>query len=131
MIQEIINPIKEVDFLGDNRFLLQPLTQSQLSSMIRSRNDKFILLLERFVDKYETKKSEKSLLKKAAELIPQEPDLQDMVEVLQEKKSVTTDSGHNFSTDEMIQILENSKFYCDQIASTQLLNRNRPADFRS
>ena len=29
MIQEIINPIKEVDFLGDNRFLLQPLTQSQ------------------------------------------------------------------------------------------------------
>ena len=33
-----------------------------------------------------TKKSEKSLLKKAAELIPQEPDLQDMVEVLQEKK---------------------------------------------
>ena len=30
----------------------------------------------------------------------------------------------------MIQILENSKFYCDQIASTQLLNRNRPADFR-
>lgn len=118
-------------FLGDNRFLLQPLTQSQLSSMIRSRNDKFILLLERFVDKYENQeKAKKSLLKKAAELIPQEPDLQDMVEVLQEKKSVTTDSGHNLSTDEMIQILENSKFYCDQIASTQLLNRNRPADFR-
>ena len=59
MIQEIINPIKEVDFLGDNRFLLQPLTQSQLSSMIRSRNDKFILLLERFVDKYENQEKAK------------------------------------------------------------------------
>ena len=43
-----------------------------------------------------TKKKRKEPLKKAAELIPQEPDLQDMVEVLQEKKSVTTDSGHNF-----------------------------------
>ena len=59
MIQEIINPIKEVDFLGDNRFLLQPLTQSQLSSMIRSRNDKFIRLLERFVDKYENQEKAK------------------------------------------------------------------------
>lgn len=48
-------------FLDDNRFQLQPLSQSQLSSMIRSRNDKFAQLLERFVGRYENQELAKRI----------------------------------------------------------------------
>ncbi|EMG49966.1 hypothetical protein G210_5046 [Candida maltosa Xu316] len=118
-------------FLDDARFQLQPLTQQQLSNMIKSRNNRFDSLLKAFVDKYESQEiAEQKLIRKGTSRIPEEPDLEDMVQILQEKETTIQDTTADFTTDEIIDELKKSKYYNDQIASIQLLNDNRPPNFK-
>ncbi|RCK64162.1 ATP-dependent helicase HRQ1 [Candida viswanathii] len=119
-------------FLDDSRFQLQPLSKQHLTNLIKNRNAKFTRLLQKFIDKCaDQDEAEKKLVDAATKRIPEEPNLEDMVKVLEQKKSVTPETSVTLTTDEMIDALKESKFYEEQIASVQLLNEERPAEHQS
>ncbi|CAI5757258.1 unnamed protein product [Candida verbasci] len=116
-------------FLQNKIFQINPLNQSQLTGVIRSRNNKFITLLTKFIEKYGDLAQEK-LLAKCEKLIPKKPDNSDIMDVLTGKKSVTPDVKELVSSDDMIQVLKESKFYNDQITAIRTLNETTPAQYQ-
>lgn len=119
-------------FLEDSKFQLQPLSKQQLTNLIKNRNEKFNRLLQVFMDKFSNQEeAEKKLIDAATRRIPEEPILDDMVKLLEQRPSTTATANVTLTTDEMILALKKSKFYNNQISSVQLLNKERPAEKQS
>ncbi|KAI5962303.1 HRQ1 [Candida pseudojiufengensis] len=114
-------------FLNDTKSLLVPIEQVNLTKMIQGRDSRFKKYLDSFI-KLHGEDAEDIIVKKALPLIPEPPNLDDIVEILEGKEN-TIEEKNLITTDDMINALKNSSSYSDQISSIHQLNYESPAKY--
>ncbi|KAI3404559.2 HRQ1 [Candida oxycetoniae] len=122
---------RQAFFLSNHENVLAPLQQTHLTKIIKGRDCIFQENLQIFIGKYQDQcQAEKELLQMTKPLIPKEPEFENIVEVLEAKKTSSVQPRPPTSVDDMIAALKNSKFYVDQIVSTLQLNYAQQAQYQ-
>ncbi|KAI5954282.1 HRQ1 [Candida jiufengensis] len=115
-------------FLNDTKSAIVPLEQVNLTKMIQGRDSRFKKYLESYIQLY-GEDAEDKLIKRALPLIPEEPNLNDIVEILEGRENVIEEKNL-MTSDDMIAALKNSKSYGDQITAIHQLNYESPARYK-
>lgn len=111
-------------FLHSSTINVQCLTHDQLMNMIRGRNSKFQKLINEFCQDFAlTELAFAELLDRAQNSLPSLPDLEDPIETLLKKKSVTPVSSHQPSLEDMVDALKSKPFYRNQILGEDYLTK--------
>lgn len=132
-IQAVVKGIKrrkhddtrtQLFFLNCDSIMLQKLTKDQLMNMIRGRNLKFKNLILDFVKTFNLNDlAQQELLSRAVDSLPKPTILEDPIDVLLNKKSITPISDYQPTVDEMITALKSKPFYRNQIVGQDYLTR--------
>ena len=121
-------------FISSNENIVAPLKKTHITKIIQGRDTLFQQCLQKFILQYkEQNEAAKALEQNAKLLIPEEPQFEDMVQVLEAKETVPvakTIDKSLISVERMIETLRRSKFYVDQISSEHLLNEAQEARFQ-
>ncbi|CAD1812555.1 unnamed protein product [Candida parapsilosis] len=119
-------------FFSSTNSALEPLDKDNLTKIIQSRDSRFKQFIVDFIKNFDDMdRAEEALTKSALKLIPKEPQLNDMVEMLGVKENVANKSKVLYTADEMIDSLKGSRAYADQIVSCHTLNESQPPQFET
>ncbi|CAK9436758.1 uncharacterized protein LODBEIA_P12800 [Lodderomyces beijingensis] len=118
-------------FLSSKENVLAPLKQIHITKIIQGRDGMFQQSLKEFVQGYRDQNEAEAELKRLAQdSIPEEPELKDMVEVLQSREDRAKEAKSLISVDEMITALKESRYYVDQISSVHNLCEGQDPQYR-